>query len=475
MGSSKLSVNVARFALENKSVYRPTVIPGAQKSARNSQPEQVDPKTGYRKFSNRDFRSYSDVLGNHNSAGGSSSGYVPEVSSEVEKSLIVPDRTGAFKDLHEVAVVGRTVDLETLVDFDKLLRIAKISASNIQYLGGLSILSSFGEKSATSKFLDSRKIWGPWFSKLDVWSGQCLPLERVAWLRVVGIPLHLFDPETLTGIGELFGKVLYAPKGLEEDADLSGCRVGVLVGEVKRIKESVTLKWKERSFRVWVEEEQEGWVPDCLEQEGSVDCSDQECSSPLCSSPVVRMEDSDSGDPHKVGGQEEVEKSGGGNPVDGGEPCPEVDKLFGSSVIADYSHANGSLHEDRPKSGAYYFKVGEEVANLGEGGTYGVNQVGPIPGNNVCGASFSSLFNSVDKSKKSNSKKSMGSKIRRAQKASCNKESTPNQRPKKRPRAQSEDNAQGFGFIGFTDRAMEANKVRGAEEVGEIGDGEACG
>ncbi|KAF5786913.1 hypothetical protein HanRHA438_Chr10g0459401 [Helianthus annuus] len=161
MGSSKLSVNVARFALENKSVSRRTMIPGAQKSARNSYPEQVGPNIGYMKFSNRDFRSYSDVLGNHNSAGGSSSGYVPEVRSEVEKSFIVPDMTGAFKDLHEVAVVGRTVDLETLVDFDKLLRIAKISVSNIQYLGGLSLLISFGEKSAASKFLDSWEIWGP--------------------------------------------------------------------------------------------------------------------------------------------------------------------------------------------------------------------------------------------------------------------------------------------------------------------------
>ncbi|MFS7951314.1 hypothetical protein Hanom_Chr07g00593621 [Helianthus anomalus] len=38
----------------------------------------------------------------------------------------------------------------------------------------------------------------------------------------------------------------------------------IYVGDANRIKEEVSLKWKNRSFRIWVEEELDDWVPDCL-------------------------------------------------------------------------------------------------------------------------------------------------------------------------------------------------------------------
>ncbi|MFS7960534.1 putative RNA recognition motif domain, nucleotide-binding alpha-beta plait domain superfamily [Helianthus anomalus] len=73
-----------------------------------------------------------------------------------------------------------------------------------------------------------KEIWGPWFSKLEPWNGQTLPLERVAWLKLCGIPLHLLDAEVLGMIGEAFGKIVHVPKLFEEDQDLSIVRVGVL-------------------------------------------------------------------------------------------------------------------------------------------------------------------------------------------------------------------------------------------------------
>ncbi|KAJ0466504.1 hypothetical protein HanPSC8_Chr14g0596811 [Helianthus annuus] len=162
------------------------------------------------------------------------------------------------------AVVGRTVNLETLVDFDKLMRIAKLAYSRIQYLGGLFILLSFSDTVAANHFMESKTVWGPWFSMLDVWKGQPLHFERVAWLKLMGIPLHLLESDTLALIGETFGMLLHVPKSFEVDHDLLVTRVGVLVGEVNRIKEVVSLKWKDRSFRIWVEEESDNWVPDSL-------------------------------------------------------------------------------------------------------------------------------------------------------------------------------------------------------------------
>ncbi|MFS7949035.1 hypothetical protein Hanom_Chr06g00566801 [Helianthus anomalus] len=206
MGEFKLRVNIARFAAENSGLR-------VQAESSTQAPKVNAPGEG---------------------------------EKEHVKSIIVPDRTEAVKRLIVTAVAGRVVDLETLVDFDRLLRIAKISYAKIQFLGGLSLLISFPDEVSSNLFRESKVIWDPWFSKLEKWNGQSLPLEKVAWLRLSGIPLHLFDPGVIVQVGELFGKVLHSPKLLEEEPDLSMTRVGVLVGKVNMINEVVPIKWKTR-------------------------------------------------------------------------------------------------------------------------------------------------------------------------------------------------------------------------------------
>ncbi|KAF5809681.1 putative RNA recognition motif domain, nucleotide-binding alpha-beta plait domain superfamily [Helianthus annuus] len=299
MGDFKLKVNIARYAVENSgSDDRPEVMKNSHKASGQDHSGRV--------FNLRGARSYSDVVGKSCAAGGF--GLVPDVPKSVglqdsRKYVVVPDRAGALRSLFGVAFIGRTVDLETLVDFDKLIAIAIIPVANFQYLGGLSLLISFHDGDSARKFFDSKGIWGLWFSKLDPWSGQTLPFERMAWLRLNEIPLHLYDPEVMTLVGEIFGKVLHVPKVVEDDADLSFCRIGVLCGESGRIMDSVSLRWNNRSFRVWVEEELEVWVPDCLASKGSDD------RKSTMSSPVVDLQSSgemgNEGVQEKVGGEED--------------------------------------------------------------------------------------------------------------------------------------------------------------------------
>ncbi|MFS8004044.1 putative RNA-binding domain superfamily [Helianthus anomalus] len=132
MGDYKLKVNIARFALENSG--------SADHPEENSNRFNVS-GLGNRSnmFNFRDSRSYSDVLGKAKVSGDVSKdkgGYQVAEKSIIDKVLAVPDRTIAFKEMFRLAVVGRTVDLETLVDFDRLLRIARTTYSKIQYLGG---------------------------------------------------------------------------------------------------------------------------------------------------------------------------------------------------------------------------------------------------------------------------------------------------------------------------------------------------
>ncbi|KAL9997456.1 hypothetical protein Hdeb2414_s0623g00925841 [Helianthus debilis subsp. tardiflorus] len=233
---------------------------------------------------------------------------VARLSASV-RSVVVPDRTSAFMGSVGLAVIGRTVNLETLADFDKLLRIARVDFFKASVFGGLSLLISFSDVGAASRFVEARHIWEPWFTKLEPWTGQSLPFERVAWLKLHGIPLNLLEADVLLLVGELFGKVLFVPKDLDEDQDLSVVKIGVLVGEGHRCSELVSLRWKDKIFRIWVDEDLEDWVPDCLVVE--VD-DNLESDSSVAFSPVVGAaipDEKEDGGTRKTDGLEEIRKS----------------------------------------------------------------------------------------------------------------------------------------------------------------------
>ncbi|KAJ0589790.1 putative RNA-directed DNA polymerase [Helianthus annuus] len=419
MGNFKLKINVARFAAENLGGH--VNLPEMKKKDLGAG-QQAPGGT----FNLRDSRSYREAVGASNYAAGSSfdqGGCREEVTKLKEKSIVIPDRTGAFNDLVGMALVGRTVDLETLVDFDKLLRIAKFSAANLQYLGGLSLLISFHDADSAKLFMDAKDVWGPWFSRLDYWSGQSLSFERVAWLKLCGIPLHLLDPDVLGLVGESFGRLLHIPKLSKVDLDLSTVRVGVLVGFSGRIKEGVSLKWKDRIYRIWVEEDSDVWVPDCLDR-------DDESVSDGAPSPVG----SPAGDMFGsgTGETEDLQSSEMGKPV---EESPHDDGPF-------FHLFNSPRNEEREKESSVGFEEDEDKSARDVDGRLGSTLVGPggSGGFNVglCGI------------KRPNRRKVLGQPCLRAQSLPRSNSVSPGVgRPKKRPRSSDEVEEPGFGFVGF--------------------------
>ncbi|KAF5765897.1 putative RNA recognition motif domain, nucleotide-binding alpha-beta plait domain superfamily [Helianthus annuus] len=402
MGDNNLKINIARFAIENAGFVDKPVVKDQGPSAAGI----VDGRKGFN--SNfRDYRSYSEVLGRGSSKVGSGGNFDTEghAEGETSKSVVAPDRTDAFSNMHGLAVIGRTANLETLVDFDKLMRIAKIDYTRIQYLGGLTILISFFDKAAAIDFLEAKNVWEPWFSKLEGWNGQSFHLERVAWLKLTGIPLHLLEPDMLSQIGALFGKVLHVPKSLEEEHDISFCRVGILAGEADRINEVVTIKWKSRLYRIRVEEELDVWNPDCLGVPVRSFC---DTPSPMMSSPVIGH--ASSGSKELNGQQQECERTGG----EGVSVAEEVD-----------SHAMEiPMHGERENDGARDKEVGGRKTFEMEGNPKVVDPVGPGCGINFnpC-ASLGFNCNGVS-ANRSSRRPTLGFKSRKS-KAQGSKEASP--------------------------------------------------
>ncbi|KAJ0865688.1 hypothetical protein HanRHA438_Chr12g0543231 [Helianthus annuus] len=193
-------------------------------------------------------------------------GNKPPSTSTIE--VVVSEFAKAYTDLHGLAVIGKTKDLWTLRKLDILLKEANFRDSNIKYLGGSNVMVVLKSYVEADGFRSEAPGFG-WFSSVETWKGQSVAFERLAWLNIHGVPLHMSGNETFDSVGRCFGKVIHASQRLPEDNLVSSDCVGVLTDSVKRIEEVVTMVEEGKRFRVWVEEERGEWIPDSIENQES--------------------------------------------------------------------------------------------------------------------------------------------------------------------------------------------------------------
>ncbi|KAM0036113.1 hypothetical protein Hdeb2414_s0014g00422461 [Helianthus debilis subsp. tardiflorus] len=371
MGNSKFKVNIAKFAAENSAKYGVSFNEkgkGIDKD-HNGVAQQVSGMS--QAFVNQGGgRLYGDLFKKEvDTKASSSRAFGDSGSVPGNKVVVVPDRTAAFKEFFRISVVGRTVNLETLVDFDKLLRIANVPYSRIQYLGGLFLLISFVDVASANSFLENRDVWGPWFSKVEAWKGEAC-----------------------------------------------------------RIKEVVSVTWKNRNFRVLVEEELDAWVPDCLGF-SIIHSHSSGSDSSLNSSPVVSMSESVN-----------VDEVGTGRPGKSGEDVSSPIYEMGNS------HADGNPMRGEREG----FNVVENSNNNNEvlkSAGVGCSQVN---------ADKDMPFMSVPKENDVSRKKPFNI-LKDKHKPKPKSISPEVSRPKKRARSMLDESFDHFGILGRPDTFMSLN------------------
>ncbi|KAJ0890519.1 putative RNA recognition motif domain, nucleotide-binding alpha-beta plait domain superfamily [Helianthus annuus] len=201
MGDYKLWFSVARFVLEdgeisNKDPVKKKLVPNIT----NNRQAFEDNRNGGASSFGTGERSFKDML--------------------VGKSINIDSNVNAFYGVHGRAVIAIMVDVNALKNI-------KVTVSEIcpfleknQYLGGLDVMLTFDIPENAVVFRDVE--------------GQAFGFERLAWLKVQGIPLRLLTNEVIDEVGSLFGKVVHHADRSESDLDLSYEYVGILLGDGKK-------------------------------------------------------------------------------------------------------------------------------------------------------------------------------------------------------------------------------------------------
>ena len=246
MGEYRLKANVAKFSLENGEIRQEPKDKGKRQTDQRKADER---KGGTHQFMSGGARSFKDTLAGRQGVNRSVC------------TVVVKDEVNAYGDRYGKALIARMIDLEALNNIKIIMNGLCPSEGRIQYMGGLSVLISYEDKNTATKVLnDAKEVLGR-FGSVDLWEGQSLAYERIAWLKVHGLPLQLLSNEVTNRVGSEFGKVVHRAKRSDEDGNLSYDYVGVLMGDGKRVAEEVLLQRWGRRFRAWVTQEKDDWVP----------------------------------------------------------------------------------------------------------------------------------------------------------------------------------------------------------------------
>ncbi|KAK9064672.1 hypothetical protein SSX86_016054 [Deinandra increscens subsp. villosa] len=182
------------------------------------------------------------------------------------RCLRLEQRPGLYP-LHCVgrSLIGEVLSLDLIEDIRYVMGDAGFDNVAISYVGGVKVLLTFKDREVAFKFLsESKKWWEKVFGKLKYWDGREQDTERVARLKIAGIPLLQRDNLIFDQVGLMFGKLAKPSEYSWADDDNSVGICHILTSELDWINEVINVEWDNRVFAVWVTEDSEKWCPPVL-------------------------------------------------------------------------------------------------------------------------------------------------------------------------------------------------------------------
>ncbi|KAI3511170.1 hypothetical protein L1887_18314 [Cichorium endivia] len=154
-------------------------------------------------------------------------------------------------------LIGEAYNLDHLSTFHEYMDVGL----KIKYLGGLTLALDFGNSIKAKQFLSDINRWKNWFKTLQDGDVGEIQYERIACLKIVGLPITLWDEENFSRIASKYGRVVNPFNFIYNRADWSMGKVGVLTSRRSWINEEVSVMANGRIFHVGVVEYTDDWSP----------------------------------------------------------------------------------------------------------------------------------------------------------------------------------------------------------------------
>ncbi|KAK9048970.1 hypothetical protein SSX86_032063 [Deinandra increscens subsp. villosa] len=179
------------------------------------------------------------------------------------KKVVVNDFDHSLaKEWLGISLAGKVTDYEKFNRLHLTLGEEGYENTQIRHIGGLQVLLTFRNREEAELFKSDLEPRKDIFTGLHWWEGHLSKRERLVWLKIVGIPPHLWDSVVFDKIGENFGEVVFSSPADAYDVNLAWKKIGVVSDSFDQIGGTILVEWGRNIFRCRVSEYVDDWMPE---------------------------------------------------------------------------------------------------------------------------------------------------------------------------------------------------------------------
>lgn len=165
-------------------------------------------------------------------------------------------------------LIREVKSLDHLGHLPTLVSIHSDIGAKVKYAGGMRAFIEFGSSSLARDFMNNERKWKSIFNYLKPWDDVDQKFDRIACVRIVGLPISLWSVSNFSTIARKIGKIIVPFDHFAERNDLSVVKIGILTEEKKKINDVIKVEAAGMTFEVGVVEyEDELWFPFKFESE----------------------------------------------------------------------------------------------------------------------------------------------------------------------------------------------------------------
>ncbi|KAI3808928.1 hypothetical protein L1987_24891 [Smallanthus sonchifolius] len=182
-----------------------------------------------------------------------------DIISEISLKI---HETAAMKFWNDVSLLGVATSLSALIELKQSLEGIFDLQVALRYVGGLRFLLTFPTHQEALDFLKEKEsVWKSWCTSLVIWRGQNYVFERIAWIRIFGVPPHLWEDGVFDTIASNFGRVMQSSDASTREGNLAFDTVAIMVDHGLTVNREAKIMWKGTRIRCWIREVNDDWVP----------------------------------------------------------------------------------------------------------------------------------------------------------------------------------------------------------------------
>ncbi|KAL7588073.1 hypothetical protein Lser_V15G38939 [Lactuca serriola] len=237
---SNLSVNVSKY---DKTGIRYNPAPQRRTT---HQKEKIHHKT---RSNTWDGRSFADVVTGKDST-------ILNIPKPPETPKVKLSRVAVMDSCEHLVLVGEAISLQHLIDLPKLIHADGEVPCELFYAGGLKVVLKFVSRHGAENYFKADYEWKKWFKWIKCGINAELNEERLAWVTLYGIPLHLRSDDNVIAIANQLGKVVEVDQNWR-CTDLSVSFARILTRDRKLINTVVNCEFNGKLYKVGVVERNE--------------------------------------------------------------------------------------------------------------------------------------------------------------------------------------------------------------------------